>query len=130
MVTQYGMSSLGRVNYREDRSNPFLTGSTDLTSRQYSEQTAREIDEEVNRIITHALEQVRKILEIRHDVLVALTNRLVEVEAVDGDELKKIVDEHTRQPFVVPGTDARTGTVPSADSDGKESTKEGPEGPG
>ena len=106
MVTQYGMSNLGRVNYKEDRSNPFLAGSTaDVSGKVYSEKTAREIDEEVKRIIDKAVERVRKILEVRHDALLALTNRLIEIESVDHEELKQIVDENSNGPIVVPGTD-------------------------
>ena len=66
MVMQYGMSKIGRVNFKQDRSSPFLAGaSAGLSSRMYSEQTAREIDEEVNAIIEIALNRVRKILRDR-----------------------------------------------------------------
>ncbi|MEM9410560.1 MAG: cell division protein FtsH, partial [Planctomycetota bacterium] len=105
MVCQYGMSTLGRINYKEDRSNPFLAGSTaDLSGKMYSEQTAREIDEEVKKIIDESVEKVRKILDLRHDALVALTNRLIEIESVDHNELKQIVEENSPGPMVVPGT--------------------------
>lgn len=105
MVTQYGMSRLGRVNYKEDRSNPFLAGSTaDLGGKMYSDDTAREIDAEVKRLIEQAIERVRKILDVRYDALVALTNRLIEIESVDHNELKQIVEENSPGPIVVPGT--------------------------
>lgn len=105
MVTQFGMSRLGRVNYREERSSPFLAGVTESLGRHYSEKTAREIDEEVRTILNHAVEKVREILKKRHDALVALTERLIDVESIDADELKRIIDANTHQPFVVPGTD-------------------------
>ena len=108
MVTQYGMSQLGRVNYKEDRSNPFLAGSaSDLGSRMYSEITAREIDEEVKQIIDAAIKEVRKTLNDRRQALEDLTKRLIEVESVDHDELKRIVDEAATGPVVVPGTIGR-----------------------
>ena len=108
MVTQYGMSQLGRVNYKEDRSNPFLAGSaSDLGSRMYSEITAREIDEEVKQIIDSAIKEVRKTLNDRRQALEDLTKRLIEVESVDHDELKRIVDEAATGPVVVPGTVGR-----------------------
>ena len=110
MVTQYGMSRLGRINYKQDRSNPFLAGSSgELSSRQHSEETAREIDEEVKSIIEDAMEQVRGILGKRSDALVALTDRLIEVESVDSEELKRIIEENTTGPLVVPGTQAAPG---------------------
>ena len=106
MVMQYGMSDLGRVNFKQDRSSPFLAGSSGaLSSRMYSEETAREIDTEVNRIIDEALERVRKILRERKAALVALTDRLIEIESVESDELKQIIDDNSPGPLLVPGTD-------------------------
>jgi cell division protease FtsH len=105
MVTQYGMSRLGRVNYGESRSSAFLAGSyTEDRGRTYSEKTAREIDEEVKQIIDDAIEKVRHILEVRRAALEALTDRLIEIESVDADELKRIVEESSSGPFVMPGT--------------------------
>ena len=66
MVMDYGMSRLGRVNYRESSRSPFLATGGDLQrEHSHSEQTAREIDEEVKRIIDESLEKVRHILESR-----------------------------------------------------------------
>ncbi len=105
MVMRYGMSRLGRVSYHEDRSSPFLAGAGgDNSGHRFSERIAREIDREVKRIIDEAIERVRYILEARRDVLVALTHRLIEIESVDADELKRIVDDNSKGPFVVPGT--------------------------
>ncbi len=106
MVMQYGMSRLGRINYKQDRSSPFLAGvSGDGGDRHFSEKTSREIDEEVKRIIDEAIEKVRHILDVRRDALVALTELLIEVESVDSDELKRIVEENSPGPIVVPGTE-------------------------
>ena len=100
------MSRLGRINYKQDRSSPFLAGaSADVSSRQFSEKTSREIDEEVKRIIDEAIEKVRHILDVRRKALVALTELLIEVESVDSDELKRIVEENSTGPLVVPGTE-------------------------
>ena len=67
--------------------------------------TQREIDEEVRRIIEESVEKVRQILDVRKDCLVALTEKLFEVESVDATELKRIVDENVSGPLVVPGTE-------------------------
>ncbi len=115
MVMQYGMSRLGRVNYKETRTNPFLAGSvSEELGRQYSEKTAQAIDDEVKRIIDEAIERVRHILEVRRDALVALTERLIEIESVDSDELKRIVENNSKGPFVVPGTSALKRNQPVA----------------
>jgi cell division protease FtsH len=108
MVMDYGMSRLGRVTYRESPRSPFLaTAGADLpTARTHSEQTAREIDQEVRRIIDAAMESVRRILEGRRVALEAVTNRLIETEVIDGEELKAIVEASTGAPQLVPGTAA------------------------
>ena len=67
MVMDFGMSRLGRVNYRESapRRRSSATRPTTPRPRTHSEQTAREIDEEIRRIIDQSLEKVRHILESR-----------------------------------------------------------------
>jgi len=109
MVMQYGMSSMGRINFKEDRSSPFLAGASGGSGmRQYSEDTAKKIDSEVKRIIEQAIEAVRETLLVRKQALVALTERLIEVESVDSTELQEIIDENSPGPLLVPGTDVAT----------------------
>jgi cell division protease FtsH len=107
MVMDYGMSRLGRVNYRESERSPFLIGGGDVgRARMHSEQTAREIDEEVRRIVDESMEKVRKILDSRKASLEALSKRLIEREVIDGEELRQIVDETSPSFLLVPGTEA------------------------
>jgi cell division protease FtsH len=108
MVMDYGMSRLGRVAYRESGRSPFLAGSGgDLSqARSHSEQTAREIDEEVRRIIDTAMERVRRIMESRRVALEAITKRLIECEVIDGEELRTIIEASIGTPQLVPGTEA------------------------
>jgi len=118
MVMDYGMSRLGRVTYRESPRSPFLAGGgADLpTARTHSEQTAREIDEEVRRIVDAAMERVRRILETRRAALEAITQRLIECEVIDGEELRKLVEASTGTPQLVPGTESeRRPSRPAAD---------------
>lgn len=114
MVMQFGMSSLGRINFKEDRSSPFLSGSSmSLGGKKFSEATAEQIDKEVKRIIDEALEKVRQILTLRMKALVALTDRLIEVESVDHEELKQIVENNVSGPLIVPGTEVPNKKVPA-----------------
>jgi cell division protease FtsH len=107
MVMDYGMSRMGRVNYRESNRSPFLTGGGEMPgSRAHSEQTAREIDQEVKRLIDENMEKVRTILAARKASLEALTKRLIEKEVIDAVELKQIIDETSTAPLLVPGTEA------------------------
>jgi cell division protease FtsH len=77
----------------------------EASSRDYSEQTSREIDLEVKRIVDEAVAQTRQILVERREALEAVTTRLIEVESIDGEELKKLVEATLQGPRVVPGTD-------------------------
>jgi cell division protease FtsH len=105
MVTDYGMSRLGRVSYRESSQSIFLAhAGADERLRTHSERTAREIDEEVRRIIEEMMENVRRILETRRGALEALTRRLIEVESIDAAELKSLVEASSPGPLIVPGT--------------------------
>lgn len=108
MVMDYGMSRLGRVTYRESNSSPFLAGSMPELgrSRGHSEQTAREIDEEVRRIMDAAIDRVRRTLETRRGALEAITARLIESEVIDGAELARLIEASTESPQLVPGTSA------------------------
>jgi len=117
MVMEYGMSTLGHVNYRDSKRSPFLSGAIEgQGGRQHSEKTAREIDEEVRRIIDENVEKTRHILESRRQALVALTERLIEIESVDSEELQQIIDANSPKPLVVPGT---SNALPRAQSERK-----------
>ncbi len=107
MVMDYGMSGMGRVNYRESSRSPFLaTGGEMQREHSHSEQTAREIDQEVRRIIDESLVKVRHILDARMASLRALSARLIEKETVDSDELREIIEANSPSPQIVPGTAA------------------------
>jgi cell division protease FtsH len=105
MVMDFGMSRLGRVSYRETTRSPFLAmAGAEERLRTHSEKTAREIDEEVRRIIEESMEKARHILETRRAALEAVTRRLIEVESIDSDELQRIIEESDPVPRIVPGT--------------------------
>jgi cell division protease FtsH len=107
MVMEYGMSSLGRVNYHDTKGPVFLTSpARDAAPHSFSETTAREIDLEVKKIIDQSIEKVRKILAVRQKALIAVTERLIEIESIDGDELRQIIEENSPGPVLVPGTEA------------------------
>jgi cell division protease FtsH len=107
MVMEFGMSRLGRVNYRQSNRSPFLAmASGEESVHTCSETTLREIDQEVRRFIDEAIEKVRHILDQRRASLEAMTKVLMDVESIDADELKRIIDENSPIPLVVPGTEA------------------------
>jgi len=110
MVTEFGMSRLGRVNYRGTARPTFLAAAgMEGAGRMHSEQTAREIDEEIRRIIDEAIEKVRQILDARRPALEAIAKKLIEVESIDADELRRLIEDNAPGPLVVPGTSERSG---------------------
>lgn len=107
MVTEFGMSQkLGRVYYSEARRSPFL-GSGTTSDAVHSEDTVREIDLEVRRLIDESATIALDILNERRDVLEHMTKELLEIEVMDADHLKRILDEHKTGPQLVPGTFAQ-----------------------
>jgi len=92
MVMEFGMSQLGRVTYREGSQHTMLGEAADFPPpRSHSERTAREIDEEIKRIIDRLIERARHILQSRRNTLVALADQLIEKETIDTAELEEIV---------------------------------------
>jgi cell division protease FtsH len=112
MVKEFGMSRLGRVFFREQNGPAFLPGAFVGTGEhEYSEQTAREIDMEVRRILDDATQEVRSILQNRRAALEAVAQRLVEKEVIDGAELHQLLEQYNPGPQLVPGTSAVTPLV-------------------
>ncbi len=105
MVMDFGMSRLGRVNYRERGHGEFLGAAGEFPrERSHSEHTAREIDQEIQHIIEQSQEKVREILLARKKALVALAELLFEKEVIDNGELKQIIEANSPSPMIVPGT--------------------------
>ena len=89
MVTEWGMSEkLGMVNYDSARRGRFLDVSMPTDRGNYSEETARVIDEEVKAIIAGAHEVALRVLRDNRDILERVTRFLLEKEVMEGDELR------------------------------------------
>lgn len=112
MVTEWGMSQkLGRLYFSEKRTSLFL-GTATAVEIQHSEDTIREIDLETKRIVDECFNTAFDIVQRRRKVLEQMTKELLEVEVMDIDHLKRILDEHYDGPQLVPGTSA---TLPIAE---------------
>ena len=93
MVTEYGMSDkLGLVTYEKERS-PFLPGEGWASAKAYSEETARDIDAEIARLVEEAHERARKMLTDKREQLEIVSRRLLEQETLTADELRQLVGE-------------------------------------
>jgi cell division protease FtsH len=104
MVTEFGMSeALGAVNYDGHRHRAFLENPFAQERGNYAEETALKIDVEVKRILTEAHETARQILRDRRQTLDQLSERLLEKEVIEADELKAIMGPiPPKEPSAVP----------------------------
>jgi cell division protease FtsH len=92
MVTEFGMSeAMGVVSYDGHKRGQFMDMPFGPERGNYAEETALKIDQEVKRILTEAHETARRVLRERHDVLDRLSERLLEKEVVESEELKVIL---------------------------------------
>ncbi len=94
MVKVYGMSDkLGQVSFQRDRQPLFLQAGQQPPPGDYSEETSREIDCEVRRIIDEQYDRTRMLLGQREGVLRKAASVLMEKEVISGEELKAISEE-------------------------------------
>ncbi|WP_455370621.1 ATP-dependent zinc metalloprotease FtsH [Petrachloros mirabilis] len=95
MVKAYGMSEkLGTITLERERQPQFMQIQISQEKGDYSEETAREIDCEIRRIVDEQYERVRRLLSEKKAVLVEGAKMLLEREVITGAELKAIMDNH------------------------------------
>src|SRR5713226_809325 len=97
MVTEYGMSdAIGPVSLDERSRSPFLglpNGMAGIPERIYSERMQRKIDAEVSRLLDEAMNRARDLVRTHRDALSKVAARLLAVEVIEGDELRRILRE-------------------------------------
>jgi cell division protease FtsH len=92
MVTEFGMSdSLGAINYDGNKRARFLDVPLPQERGLYAEETAEKIDAEIKRILTEAHDTARAVLTTNRDKLESVTRRLLDIEVMEGDELRQIL---------------------------------------
>ena len=96
MVTDFGMSKLGPINYVSD-SMSMWDSSAEGKSVGYSEDIAKMIDDEVAGIIKTEYENARKMLKDNRGTLDKLANKLLEVETLEQDEFEAIIAEDRKK---------------------------------
>jgi len=133
MVTEFGMSPrLGRMFYSESQRSPFLGagGPGIMQESIHSEETLREIDLEVKRIVDESYRRAYEILTSQEDVLEHLSRDLFEKETMTAEEMHAIIGEHRDGPQIAPGTAAisvRSEEEPKSDVTDTEPPKEAAE---
>ena len=89
MVTEYGMSDLGPVQYEEKSENVFL-GRDYAKSRDFSDQVALEIDEQVRKIIEDCYEKAKKIVADNEGLIMLLSDALMKYETLNKEQIDYI----------------------------------------
>jgi cell division protease FtsH len=90
MVCEYGMSEMGPLTFGKKEEQIFL-GREIAQHRDFSEDTAIKIDQEVKKIITAQYQRARNIIEDNREVMVRLAECLLERESLDAVEIRRIV---------------------------------------
>jgi len=95
MIKSYGMSNkLGTVTLDRERQPLLMQIQAPQEKGDYSEETAREIDCEVRRIIDEQYDRVRWLLAEKKRALIEGAKVLLDREVITGSELKAIMDKH------------------------------------
>jgi cell division protease FtsH len=93
MITQFGMSDeLGPIAYGQKEELVFL-GREISEQRDYSDDTAHLIDEEVRRIVEYAYARATGILQEHRSVLDTIAQRLIEAETLEGEDLQELLNQ-------------------------------------
>ena len=90
MVTEYGMSNLGPIQYENQGGSVFL-GRDYYKEKNFSDQVAHEIDREVREIITECFDSAKKIIKENIDLLDAIANYLLEIETLTKADIDEIL---------------------------------------
>jgi cell division protease FtsH len=99
MVTKWGMSDvLGPLTYGDEQEQIFL-GREMATHRDYSEETARLIDQEVKGIVETAFDRALGILRDNQETLHRLSGELLEREILDHEEIERVLAGEELEPM-------------------------------
>ena len=90
MVMQYGMSSLGAMEYGENEQEIFL-GRAVARHQQMSEDTSKKVDAEIKKIVDEGYEKAKKILTDKLEDLYKLAKALITYETLSGEEIKDLI---------------------------------------
>jgi len=118
MVCSWGMSEvLGPLSYGE-RDDEIFLGKDLVHHKNFSEETSRQIDAEVRKIVEEAYNRARSILEKETDALESIAKALLERETITGDEIDRLLRGETLPPPENPvgGTPAGTGSAAASGS--------------
>jgi len=116
MVCEWGMSELGPMSFGKKEEQIFL-GREIAQHRDYSEETAIRIDEQVRKLVDTGYARARKLIEEHHDAMIRIAEALLEREVLDGAEVKQLINGETLEAMRTPnnrrsGGDGKAQSVP------------------
>jgi len=98
MVCEYGMSRLGPLTFGKKEEQIFL-GREIAQHRDFSEETARQIDLEVRRLIDEAYQSAHSVVEANKDPMHRIAAALLERETIDAEEVRMLIEGQTLPPI-------------------------------
>jgi cell division protease FtsH len=101
MVCEWGMSDLGPMTFGKKEEQIFL-GREIAQHRDYSEDTAIKIDQEVRKLVNKGYTQAKQILSENRDTLERIARALIEREVLDAIEIKMLVENQELPPVQPP----------------------------
>ncbi len=126
MVTKYGMSSkLGPVSFDSD--GEVFIGRDYGHTKNYSEESAAHIDQEVQEILQQCYQQCEEILKANLDKLQQISEYLLEHETMDGETFKQVMDQNATAQNVLPETSESQPPVSSDFDDASNAISEEPQ---
>ena len=119
MVCEWGMSKLGPIAFGQ-KEQPIFLGKEIARHKDYSEETAQKIDEEVHRFVMKAYERTQRLLKENSDKFESLAKELFEKESLDIEDIERICEvklDRVKDKLVYAGKDPKRGTDELEDSD-------------
>jgi cell division protease FtsH len=108
MVCEFGMSRLGPLTFGKKEEQIFL-GREISQHRDFSEETARQIDSEVRSLVDSGYQSAYSILDQNHPIMHRLATALLERETIDANEIKMLIEGRELPPLNPPSNGSASG---------------------
>ena len=91
MFTEFGMSSLGPIQYERQTGSVFL-GRDYMSDKNFSDQVALEIDNEIRKIINECYNKAKEVLSANADLVKLIASHLMEIETLTKEDIYELVE--------------------------------------
>ena len=108
MVCEWGMSELGPLSFGKKEEQIFL-GREIAQHRDFSEETARQIDSEVRSLVDYGYQSAYSILDQNHPIMHRMATALLERETIDANEMKMLIEGRELPPLNPPSNGSASG---------------------